>query len=131
MRRSLRFLPLLLVLAVLCPVASAELDVQTITLDNGLRVYVLEREASPTFAAIYLFGVGGTSDPKGRSGIAQGTGNADNIARARPGACQCRVKRQRPQHLHRHGQGAAGRITPDQRQVEGRHGLGQALAEAV
>lgn len=47
-----------------------QLDVKEITLDNGLRIFVIERSASPTFAALYQFGVGGTSDPKGRSGIA-------------------------------------------------------------
>jgi predicted Zn-dependent peptidase len=31
---------------------------------------VLERSASPTFAALYQFGVGGATDPKGKSGIA-------------------------------------------------------------
>lgn len=41
-----------------------------IVLDNGLRVFVVERSASPTFAGLYVFGVGGTMDPKGRSGIA-------------------------------------------------------------
>lgn len=44
--------------------------VQSVTLENGLRIYVLERPFSPTFAGYYQFQVGGTSDPKGRSGIA-------------------------------------------------------------
>jgi predicted Zn-dependent peptidase len=46
------------------------LDVKEITLDNGLRIFVLERPATPTFAALYQFKVGGAFDPKGRSGIA-------------------------------------------------------------
>jgi len=46
------------------------LDVREIALDNGLRIFVLERTASPTFAALYQFGVGGATDPKGASGIA-------------------------------------------------------------
>ncbi|RMH18576.1 MAG: insulinase family protein [Acidobacteria bacterium] len=46
------------------------LEVEQITLDNGLRIFVLERPASPTFAAYYQFGVGGAMDPKGASGIA-------------------------------------------------------------
>lgn len=50
--------------------ASPKLDIKEISLDNGLRVFVLERTASPTFAAVYQFGVGGATDPKGRSGIA-------------------------------------------------------------
>ena len=52
------------------PIAAAALDVQEITLDNGLRIFVLERSSSPTFAAYYQFGVGGAYDPKGASGIA-------------------------------------------------------------
>jgi predicted Zn-dependent peptidase len=46
------------------------LDIREIRLDNGLRIFVLERAASPTFAAYYVFGVGGAADPRGRSGIA-------------------------------------------------------------
>ncbi len=49
---------------------SRALDIKEISLDNGLRIFVLERPTTPTFAAIYQFGVGGASDPKGRSGIA-------------------------------------------------------------
>lgn len=45
-------------------------EVREIALENGLRIFVLERRASPTFAAIYQFGVGGAMDPKGKSGIA-------------------------------------------------------------
>ena len=47
-----------------------KLDIREIRLENGLRIYVLERTASPTFAGYYQFGVGGASDPKGRTGIA-------------------------------------------------------------
>jgi predicted Zn-dependent peptidase len=50
--------------------ASRALDIKEISLDNGLRIFVVERPATPTFAARYQFGVGGASDPKGRSGIA-------------------------------------------------------------
>ena len=50
--------------------ASSRLEIQEIRLENGLRIFVLERPSTPTFAAIYQFGVGGASDPKGRSGIA-------------------------------------------------------------
>ena len=46
------------------------LAIQKVELENGLRIYVLERPATPTFAALYQFGVGGVTDPKGRSGIA-------------------------------------------------------------
>jgi predicted Zn-dependent peptidase len=49
---------------------TSALDVKEIALENGLRIYVVERPATPTFAAIYQFGVGGASDPKGKSGIA-------------------------------------------------------------
>ena len=53
------------------PVASAEQsNVLRATLDNGLRVFVLERRASPTFAGYYRFAVGGAMDPKGRTGTA-------------------------------------------------------------
>jgi hypothetical protein len=45
-------------------------DIKEIVLDNGLRIFVLERTTSPTFAAAYRFGVGGAMDPRGRSGIA-------------------------------------------------------------
>ena len=45
-------------------------DVREIRLDNGLRILVLERPFSPTFAACYQFGVGSVFDPKGSSGIA-------------------------------------------------------------
>ncbi len=44
--------------------------IKEIKLDNGLRIFVLEKPTSPTFAALYQFGVGGAMDPKGRSGIA-------------------------------------------------------------
>jgi predicted Zn-dependent peptidase len=44
--------------------------IKEIKLDNGLRIFVLERPATPTFAALYKFGAGGVTDPKGRSGIA-------------------------------------------------------------
>jgi predicted Zn-dependent peptidase len=50
--------------------ASSPDDVKKITLDNGLRIFVLERTATPTFAAHYRFGVGGATDPKGQTGIA-------------------------------------------------------------
>ena len=45
-------------------------EIQEIRLENGLRLFVLERTASPTFAGYYQFGVGAASDPKGRTGIA-------------------------------------------------------------
>jgi predicted Zn-dependent peptidase len=45
-------------------------DVKEIRLDNGLRIFVLERHSSPTFAALYQFNVGSAMDPKGKSGIA-------------------------------------------------------------
>jgi predicted Zn-dependent peptidase len=48
----------------------APIDVKELTLDNGLRIFVVERPASPTFAAVYQFKVGGAFDPKGVSGIA-------------------------------------------------------------
>ena len=66
----------LLALLALVPAVAAEtpvkpaLDVKTIALENGLKIQVLERKASPTFAALYQFDVGGAVDPKGRSGIA-------------------------------------------------------------
>lgn len=47
-----------------------KLGIQEIRLENGLRIFVLERTASPTFAGYYQFGVGAASDPKGRTGIA-------------------------------------------------------------
>jgi len=47
-----------------------KLDIREIRLENGLRIFVLERTASPTFAGYYQFGVGGAADPKGRTGIA-------------------------------------------------------------
>src|SRR5512139_2643056 len=71
-----RFIVSFVALLVLLPAAAAEapakpsLDVKTVALDNGLKIYVLERPASPTFAALYQFDVGGAVDPKGRSGIA-------------------------------------------------------------
>jgi predicted Zn-dependent peptidase len=45
-------------------------ELREIRLENGLRVFVLERHYSPTFAAYYRFNVGSAFDPKGRSGIA-------------------------------------------------------------
>jgi predicted Zn-dependent peptidase len=51
-------------------VRAEKLPVQEIRLDNGLRILVLERSFSPTFAAYYRFGVGGAVDPKGLSGLA-------------------------------------------------------------
>ncbi len=47
-----------------------KLDIKEINLENGLRIFVLERRASPTFAAYYQFAVGGACDPRGKSGIA-------------------------------------------------------------
>jgi predicted Zn-dependent peptidase len=52
------------------PATSLASEIQEVRLDNGLRIFVLERHDSPTFAANYQFGVGGACDPKGRSGIA-------------------------------------------------------------
>lgn len=49
---------------------SDALGVGEVRLDNGLRIVVLERSTSPTFAAMYQFGVGAAMDPKGRTGIA-------------------------------------------------------------
>ena len=81
-------LPSSLLIAVLCVVAalsslpaktaladqtharSITEEIKEVTLPNGLRIFVLERPTSPTFAAVYMFGVGGASDPKGKSGIA-------------------------------------------------------------
>ena len=45
-------------------------DIKEIRLDNGLRIFVLERHSCPTFAALYQFNVGSAMDPKGKSGIA-------------------------------------------------------------
>ena len=45
-------------------------DIREIRLDNGLRIFVLERHSSPTFAALYQFNAGSAMDPKGKSGIA-------------------------------------------------------------
>jgi predicted Zn-dependent peptidase len=55
---------------VLPPNAVTPLDIKEIRLDNGLRIFVLERHSSPTFAGLYQFNVGGAMDPKGKSGIA-------------------------------------------------------------
>lgn len=54
------------------PPAAAEhrLDIKEIRLDNGLRIFVLENTASPTFAGYYQFNAAAAFDPKGRSGIA-------------------------------------------------------------
>ena len=52
------------------PAIASERDIREIRLDNGLRIFVLERKTSPTLMAYYEFGVGGAADPKGRSGIA-------------------------------------------------------------
>ncbi|HEX6849792.1 MAG TPA: pitrilysin family protein [Candidatus Polarisedimenticolaceae bacterium] len=73
MRRSILLVAALQLL--LPPVAAQapakpSLDIKTVSLANGLEIYVLERPASPTFAALYQFDVGGAVDPKGRSGIA-------------------------------------------------------------
>jgi len=62
-------------MAFLCPVQATDArplseQVEEITLENGLRIFVLERDFSPTFAAYYQFGVGGAMDPKGKTGIA-------------------------------------------------------------
>ncbi len=76
MTGPVRALRLTVILVTLSLVASAatqappSLDISEFTLDNGLRVFVVERTASPTFAAIYQFGVGAALDPKGKSGIA-------------------------------------------------------------
>ena len=56
--------------AAAAPAPPQKLDIKEIRLENGLRVFVLERTTSPTFAGYYQFGVGGASDPKGRTGIA-------------------------------------------------------------
>ena len=87
-------LPCLLLIAVLCVVAaqpasaaktapaektparSITEQIQEVTLPNGLRIFVLERKTSPTFAAVYMFGVGGASDPQGKSGLAHPNGPA-------------------------------------------------------
>jgi len=45
-------------------------ELQEIRLENGLRIFVLERHHAPTFAAYYRFNVGSAFEPKGRSGIA-------------------------------------------------------------
>ena len=87
---------LTLVLCLLIGTAAAEApslsaQVEEIALDNGLRIFVLERDFSPTFAAYYEFGVGGAADPKGRSGIAhllehmmfKGTENLGSLNRAK------------------------------------------------
>lgn len=52
------------------PSAGERLAVEEIRLDNGLRIFVLERPTVPTFTGLYQFRVGGAFDPKGRSGIA-------------------------------------------------------------
>ncbi|OGP60988.1 MAG: hypothetical protein A2162_07265, partial [Deltaproteobacteria bacterium RBG_13_52_11b] len=52
------------------PKTATPLDIKEIRLDNGLRIFVLERHSSPTFAGFYQFDVGGAMDPKGKSGIA-------------------------------------------------------------
>jgi predicted Zn-dependent peptidase len=74
LRNGLLFAACLMIVASVVSAEQAEssraLDVKEITLGNGLRIFVVERPATPTFAAIYQFGVGGASDPKGRSGIA-------------------------------------------------------------
>jgi predicted Zn-dependent peptidase len=45
-------------------------ELREIHMPNGLRIFVLERHYSPTFAAYYRFNVGSAFEPKGRSGIA-------------------------------------------------------------
>ena len=71
---------LICVLAVvmLCGAASAAdednqllgLEVVKHTLDNGMRVLIVERHDTPTVATYLQFDVGGVDDPKGQSGIA-------------------------------------------------------------
>ncbi len=72
-------------------VAPLHEQVEEIVLDNGLRILVLERDFSPTFAAYYQFGVGGAMDPKDKTGIAhllehmmfKGNENIGTLDRAR------------------------------------------------
>jgi len=77
MRHRSTLLAVLLALALTVPAlaatpepASDPLQAGEVRLDNGLRIVVLERTTSPTFAAMYQFGVGAAMDPKGRTGIA-------------------------------------------------------------
>lgn len=60
----------MLAVTVLAAASAASIQPREIVLDNGLRIFVVEKPTSPTFAALYQFGVGGAMDPKGRSGIA-------------------------------------------------------------
>jgi len=70
-RIELAFVSVFFVISLgLASVPAHALEVAEVRLDNGLRIFVLERTTSPTFATLYQFGVGGATDPKGRSGIA-------------------------------------------------------------
>ncbi|MGC3959901.1 MAG: insulinase family protein [Verrucomicrobiota bacterium] len=44
--------------------------IHELRLENGLRIFVVPRHTSPTFAAVYGFDVGAADDPRGKSGIA-------------------------------------------------------------
>ncbi len=67
-----RLLLLILSLALVQPVAAATLadKVQEATLANGLRLLVVERHESPTFAAYISVGVGSVNEPDSARGVA-------------------------------------------------------------
>jgi len=86
-------LPVLGALTVAPPVASAandslkiDIDIQSFTLDNGLRVYVVEDHSTPAFTINITYDVGSRDEVPGRTGFAhffehmmfQGSKNLDD-----------------------------------------------------
>ncbi len=67
-----RFLLAIMCLGLVQPVVAATLTdkVQETTLDNGLRLLVVERHDSPTFAAYISVGVGSVNEPDSARGVA-------------------------------------------------------------
>jgi len=75
-RSVLAGLALFVALATLAPTAGAqdiarlESEVTKITLDNGLRILVVERPGAPAFTYFAQVGVGGVNEEQGRTGLA-------------------------------------------------------------
>ncbi|HKK71743.1 MAG TPA: pitrilysin family protein [Candidatus Krumholzibacteria bacterium] len=75
-RNVLATLSLLLLCLLVVPAAQAqdleqlESEVETFTLDNGLRFVVVERPGAPVFTYFAQVGVGGVNEEQGRTGLA-------------------------------------------------------------
>ena len=69
MRGMVRFLALLLVVALGLPAAAGAVDIRTITTPLGIKAWLVQDKSAPAVSLSFSFGAGTATEPEGQSGV--------------------------------------------------------------